>query len=178
MEERSFDEVVDATCPSCRQAVPAAANVCPNCGYRLRPEQARAVASQARPVAQSVTPVSRGSSKSLIGGILVVISGLIGIVTGLILAVTASTILDALGDMYGADILQAVEGVLVACGVIWFIIGLIALIGGIFAIRRKRWGIAIVGGVFGLLTIGPYFIGSILGLIGLILIAISKDEFS
>jgi len=177
MEERSFDELIDATCPSCRHAVRLDANVCPNCGYRLRPEQMKA-AAQARPIPQSVAPVSRGTSKSLIGGVLLVVSGLIGIITGLIFAALSSTVIDMLGETYGEDVLRMAEGVLVACGVIWFIIGLIALIGGVFAIRRKKWGIAVVGGVFGLLTFGPWFIGSILGLIGLILVAISKDEFS
>ncbi|MGD0056853.1 MAG: hypothetical protein ABSB83_03230 [Methanomassiliicoccales archaeon] len=106
------------------------------------------------------------------------ISGIIGILTGLILVVAASTIVDMLRGIYGTEILDTVEGVLVTCGVIWFVIGLVALIGGVFAIRRRKWSIAVVGGVFGLLTIGPYFFGSILGLIGLILIAISKHEFS
>jgi hypothetical protein len=106
------------------------------------------------------------------------ISGLIGIIYGLVFVSLSSTVIDVLGGTYGEDVLKMLEGVLVACGVIWFIVGLIALIGGVFAIRRRRWGIAVVGGVFGLLTLGPWLIGSILGLIGLILVVISKDEFS
>lgn len=178
MEERSFGELVDATCPSCRHEVPMGANVCPNCGYRLRAEERKAPAAQARVVPPVASVPRQSTVMSLIGGVLVVISGLLGIILGLILAVLSSSITDLMGGMYGEDVLSAVEGILVTCGVIWFIIGLVALIGGVFAIRRKKWGIAIVGGVFALFTIGPYFLGSILGLIGLILIAISKDEFS
>jgi hypothetical protein len=178
MEERSFDELIDATCPSCRHEIPPDANVCPNCGFRLKPEVEKAFTVQAKTAPKAVVAASRGTSKSLIGGVLVMISGLIGIIYGLMVAALASTVFDMFGGMYGEDILKAAEGILVACGVIWFIIGLVALVGGIFAIRRRKWGIAVVGGVFGLLTLGPWFIGSILGLIGLILIAISKDEFS
>ncbi len=134
------------------------------------------------PAPAPVAPAARGSLIPVVGGILIIISGIIGIVIGLTLAVAASAIsemfADLYGGMYGIDVLGMFEGILVACGVIWFIIGLIAFIGGVFGLRKKRWGLAIVGGVFALLTIGPYFIGSILGLIGLILVAISKREFS
>lgn len=176
MEERSYDEVIAPTCPSCRSEVPPDANVCPNCGYRLRAEEKKAGAP---PVAPAAAPQPRrGRGKSIAGGVLVMISGIIGIITGLSIAILASTAIDTLEGLYGAEVLAMMEGILVACGVTWFIIGLIALIGGIFAIRGKRWGIAVVGGVLALFTVGPYFIGSILGLVGLILVAISKDEFS
>jgi len=44
------------------------------------------------------------------------------------------------------------------------------------AFLRKSWGFAVVGAIFGLLTIGAYRIGAVLSIVALILIAISKDE--
>jgi hypothetical protein len=81
---------------------------------------------------------------------------------------------DAAGDF---DPTGFVEGAVVVCGAIFLIFSLIALMGAIMAITGKSWGLAIVGGIFGLLCIGFLGTGSLFGLIGLIIIAISKDEF-
>ena len=59
------------------------------------------------------------------------------------------------------------------CGIIGIVLSIIALIGGIFAIKRQKYGLALVGGICALLVAYIIF-----GLIGLILVAISKDEFT
>jgi hypothetical protein len=41
---------------------------------------------------------------------------------------------------------------------------------------RKMWGLALVGGIFGLLGVG-FILGSVLGIVGLILTAISRKDF-
>ncbi|KYK29735.1 MAG: hypothetical protein AYK23_04970 [Candidatus Proteinoplasmatales archaeon SG8-5] len=74
-------------------------------------------------------------------------------------------------------VLALAESILMVCGVIFIIFSILALLGGIMAITRKSWGFAVVGAIFGLLTIGPYGLGFVLGLVALILIIISKDEF-
>jgi len=45
-----------------------------------------------------------------------------------------------------------------------------SFLGGIFALQRKYFALALIGGIF--------VVPTILGLIGLILIAVSKDEFT
>jgi len=45
------------------------------------------------------------------------------------------------------------------------------------ALRRRAWAIAVVGGFLGTLAMGTIFLGSILGLIGLMVIATSKRFF-
>ncbi|MDD1765127.1 MAG: hypothetical protein LUO84_01570 [Methanomassiliicoccales archaeon] len=74
MEERSFDELIDATCPSCRHAVSLDASVCPSCGYKLKPEGKKAPAAPAK--APSASPARKtGKSKKnlyIVGGIIVV----------------------------------------------------------------------------------------------------------
>jgi Na+/H+ antiporter NhaD/arsenite permease-like protein len=61
-------------------------------------------------------------------------------------------------------------GIAMACGAVVLILGVVSLLGGIFSIQKKNFVMALLAGI---LTIP-----SILGLIGLILVAVSKDEFS
>jgi hypothetical protein len=62
-------------------------------------------------------------------------------------------------------------GVLITLTVLSFIVGLLALIGGIYALQRKKWGWALTGSIFAL---SPTFL---LGLVAIILTAASKNEF-
>ena len=52
-----------------------------------------------------------------------------------------------------------------------FLFGLPSLIGGIYAVQRKNWAIALIGSIASFLT------WSVIGLIPLILVILSKDEF-
>jgi hypothetical protein len=112
-------------------------------------------------------PVVEHTAKPIIGGILILIGALAGIISGASLIWAGSFFLP-LGD-YGLDI----SGILAICGIIWILLSLIGLLGGIFAMQRKHFGLAILGGIFSLLF--GFFI---FGLIGLILVAISKSEFT
>lgn len=69
-----------------------------------------------------------------------------------------------------------VTGVIWICGAIGIILSLFALLGGIMSLQRKNWAFALVGGILGLFTIG-FIIGSVLSLVALILIAVSKKEY-
>jgi len=98
-------------------------------------------------------------------------------VTGaILLAIDVNDLADygisGLGDM--ADM---VGDILMVCGAIFLILGLIVILGGFFGIQRKHFGIVILGGVLGLFMFGPYMLGSLLALVGLILVAISKSDF-
>lgn len=129
-------------CVSCGRAIAWDANVCPFCGHDFR--QVMAAAPQK---SQSAMPV--------IGGVLILIAslgylGIGGVVVG------------------GSAVVLVGEGVL--CGASILVLGVISLLGGIFAIQRKYFALAIIGGIF--------VVPSILGLIGLILVAVSRHEFT
>lgn len=111
-------------------------------------------------------PVVEKTAKPVAGGILIIIGALAGIFSGLWIAFLGGAI-ETMVPIAGLGEL------LIICGVIWLIFGIIGLLGGIFAIKRTHFGLAIVGGIFSLLA---GFI--IFGLIGLILVAISKNEFT
>jgi predicted nucleic acid-binding Zn ribbon protein len=137
-------------CVSCGRSIAWDANVCPYCGHDFRG------------VMQPQPAQKKETAMPLIGGILILIGGVIELIIGAILAVGGTALIDI---TFGGS------GLLVACGIIIAIVGIVAIMGGIFAIQRRNFGLAIVGGV---LALGGYFIP---GLIGLILIAVSKDEF-
>lgn len=52
------------------------------------------------------------------------------------------------------------------------VLGIIAIVGGIFAIRRKIWGLALAGAICALFPPG------VLGILAISFLAISKREFS
>lgn len=73
MEERSFDELIDPTCPSCRHAVPMNASTCPKCGYKLKVEGKKTPAAEAK--APSVTKAAKSgrSNRVYIWGAIIII---------------------------------------------------------------------------------------------------------
>ena len=150
-------------CISCGRPIDFNANVCPYCGYDYR----MPMTMGPPPVRKSGTPVA--------GGVLVVIAGILALANGFFyLAFTTS---DLTGISLPPEIsLEDVENIVRVCGVIEIIFGVVAIFGGIFAFQRKHFGLAILGSVMGMLGLG-FTIGGLLGLIGLILVAISRKEF-
>lgn len=71
----------------------------------------------------------------------------------------------------GIDLGTGVGDIMTICGVVFIVLGVIAVLGGVFAIMRKHFGLAILGGILGL---GGFFI---FALIGIILIAVGRDDF-
>jgi len=150
-------------CVKCGRTIAWDANVCQFCGHDYR-----AQATAAAPHEKSVL--------SLVGGVFILIAGLMGIFAGIVLLTIS---LDDL-DQYGVDVAgvgDILEDILKICGAIWLIFGLIALMGGVFGIMRKHFALVILGGVFGLLCLGPYALGSLLALVGLILVAVARKDF-
>jgi len=138
-------------CVQCGKSIAMDANVCPYCGKDYRVQAA---------------PAKKQTVMPLIGGILIIIGGLSELYSGLVVAFWGDEVNSMLPVDFGFDTL------LLVCGLIIAVVAIIAIVGGIFAVQRKKFTLAIVGGVFSLL--GAYFI---VPLIGLILVAVSKNEF-
>jgi len=155
----SADGSTDRMCVSCGRSIAMDANVCQHCGHDFR------------------APVPVEKKKTIlpvIGGALLIVTAVMGLFMGaMLLAVDVSEL-----DQYGLDIAgDLLEDIMTVCGTIIIVLSLIVVLGGFFGVMRKHWGIAIVGGVLGLFIIGPMMIGSLLSLVGLILIAVSRKEF-
>jgi hypothetical protein len=61
--------------------------------------------------------------------------------------------------------------VLLALSLPFLVCGVLAIVGGVYAVQRKKWGLALAGSIMALF---PY---CILGLVSVILLALSKEEF-
>ncbi len=94
-------------------------------------------------------------------GILAIIAGAIQVIFGTIFATVAGFV----GAFIGMGWLGAIGAPLI-------IFGVIAIVGGIYALRRRVWGLALAGSICAL--IGPWFI---LGILAIIFVALGKREF-
>lgn len=108
---------------------------------------------------------------------MILVAGIMGLAMGgLFMAIDTSDFNKfGLGTVSGLE--STLHNILLVCGAIFIILGLIAVVGGIMGVRRKSWGLAVLGGVLGLFIITPYMIGTLVALVGLILVAVSKKDF-
>ncbi len=113
-------------------------------------------------------------SMSTAAGILLIIAGIMALITWVVAGFLLGTVGLGLSMVPGAE---GAATILIVCGVIGVILSILTLLGGISALQKKSWKFALAASIIGLFTIGFYFISSILSLIALILIAISKQEF-
>ena len=130
---------------------------------------------------------SNNSSKPLIAGILLMISGGLSILMWLLIAAIdvnfiETFIMPELGSMapeYESIVLSAesIKELFVICGTVGFFLSVFSILGGIMSVRRQLWGLVLAGGILGLFTIGPMFISTVLSLIAIILVVISRKEF-
>lgn len=117
------------------------------------------------------------SNMPLIAGILLIIAGLLGILTWSAALALESSMIESVLPPDVPITVEQLQSFLTICGIIGCIISVFTLTGGIVALKRKAWGLAVVGGILGLFTIGPALLGSILSLIGLIFLLISRKDF-
>lgn len=151
-------------CVACGRPIPFDAGVCPYCGHDYR-----------IPLVQ--TPVIERTWKPVVGGVLIIVAGILALAMGAMYMAMDASYLEDMGVDFGSDLTaEDLEAALTGCGVVLFIFAAIAFIGGFFGIRRKHFVVAIIGGIFGLLGVG-FLLGSLLALVGLILVAVSRDEF-
>jgi hypothetical protein len=151
------------------------ANVCPYCGKDYR-QPAPGMTPMAAPKPKSVLPI--------VGGVLLIVSSVIGILMAVGLMMVATQVGGVFGllpidltGIIGTAVGDLVQTILLILAVVGLIISILVLLGGYFAAVRKHYGMAMVGAIFGLFILSPYFIASIMSFVGLILLAVSHHEF-
>ena len=98
--------------------------------------------------------------KPTVGGILAIAGGAIELIVGIVIAAVGS-----IGRFFGMPWFSAIGAPLI-------ILGIIAIIGGSYALKRRAWGLALAGSICALL--GPW---AILGILAIIFVSLGKGEF-
>ena len=109
------------------------------------------------------------TKKPIIGGILLIISGALGMMG---IASYSIGFGDAGSGIGKGDMPPFVPSIIFGMSIPAVVIALLAIAGGILAVLRKRWRWALSGSIAAALSL------IILGIPAVVLIALSKDEFT
>jgi len=160
-------------CPHCQAENPPGTKECSICQKRIVPVSPGA---QNRPVVirsdeweekrgwEDIPHQARRIAWVSLGGILVIMAGAFGLADAVFV----------FGLAADYSILDAESA---TCGILMIVFGVIAIMGGIMAILRLQFPLAVIGAVSGILAYGC-ILGSLLSIIGLVLIMAMKKEFS
>ena len=108
----------------------------------------------------------------IVGGSLSVL-GSVGVITGIVFFIPVATSVDPgpVPEMSRWLIPGVLETILIIATVFLLIVGILPIIGGIYALQRKKWGLALAGSIVAI------FGSSVMGILATIFVAMSKDEF-
>lgn len=114
--------------------------------------------------------------KPVVSGILDIVSGAIGMVGG-IYFVIFSSLLRGIQEYLKVDpsIIKSIEQVISSIIALPFILvfaGIIAIIGGVYALQRRIWPFALIGAVFSFILFWPF------GLSSIVITSMSREEFN
>jgi len=135
-------------------------NFCPECGA-VTTREAEVCASCGKPIAKAPT---EKSWMPVTAGVLSIIAGVSGVAAGAVVA-TIGSIIGGFFGMLWPSIL----------GVPSIILGIIAVAGGICALRRIVWGLALAGSVCA--VVSGFFVMKVLGILAIIFVSLGKGEF-
>ena len=150
-------------CMNCGTKPMAGTSFCPGCGAPTTPITEICTKCGAR-VAKAIDVKTW---KPTAAGILGIIGGVVAVIFGIVLAV-----LGAIGggflSVFG---LPALGGIIAGATVIPLILGIVAIVGSIYALMRRRWGLALAG------SICSFFCVWFLGIPAIIFVILGKGEF-
>jgi hypothetical protein len=108
------------------------------------------------------------TAKPEIAGILLVGSGLMDMAAGILLFTTNGNLPNVPVDF---------TGMLMTCGFLAFLFGIIAILGSWLSVTRRSSAMSMTAAALGMIGIGPFYAGAILGFVALIILALSREEF-
>jgi hypothetical protein len=129
--------------------------------YERRKQMESTVRKTWKPTTAGILNIVAGVSSLL---------GLIAIIIAIVAAASGPYLWEYFPG-YGPAELGIALTVLIIIAVVLAVIGLLPLIGGIYALQRKKWGLALAGSIAA--VVGTF----ILGVLAIVFLALSKDEF-
>jgi hypothetical protein len=120
------------------------------------------------------------SNNAKVGGVLSIVSGGIGVMGALSMLFVVLVLQYTSGDYiyysngyyYPDDFWAFITIFYVVIGVIGLLLSALGIIGGIYALRRKRWGLALAGAIASCFTFFPC------GVPAVVFVSMAKPEFS
>jgi hypothetical protein len=119
----------------------------------------------------------------VVAGLLDIVSGALGIVVGLcmslrMLAVRAAQVAPGAAPRVSPDAGNFPQmphmffpGMGIAFAIALLVIGVLAIVGGVYALRLKVWGLALAGAIAAVIT------GPVIGLLALIFTVLGREDF-
>jgi hypothetical protein len=119
------------------------------------------------------------SNNAKIGGVLSLVSGGLGFIGATILLIVSLAYQYAdrtstyyYDGYYSENALLLLTAIYIFFSVVGLVLGALAIVGGIFALKRRLWGLALTGSIASCLTFLPC------GVPAVVFMAMAKPEFS
>jgi hypothetical protein len=110
------------------------------------------------------------------------IAGYLLIITGIVnvpLAIWAGATMG--GGLMTMPVPEAAKGVLSAfimvCAAVVVAMSIVTIVGGYYALKRRKFMLVMIGGALGLVTLGPFCLTSFLAAAALLIVYSCKDQF-
>jgi hypothetical protein len=114
--------------------------------------------------------------KATAGGILAIVSSILGALTGLFLLAVPALLgpmnnVDTSGLLTQGDVDQIITVLYGGLGAFFILLGALGLVGGIFAVNHRKFGLALAGAIASSISFYP------LGIVAVVLISMSHADF-
>lgn len=140
-----------AFCPECGAAMTPTMGICAKCGVKVTGEEAAATGGAWMPIT---------------AGVLDLVIGIPGLIIGIIVAVI------------GGVLTFFIAGLGALLGVPLIILSVVAIAGGLFAIRKRAWGLALAAAICAFVVGLPFVAPAIvLGIPAIVFTALGKGKF-
>lgn len=105
--------------------------------------------------------------KPTVAGVLCILAGAADVGLGILILVAGGIVRQAFAF---SEVARLVDLVIVISP-LWFVLGIVAIVGGVYALRRKVWGLALAGSICALSGC------SLFGILAIIFVAMAREEF-